>query len=339
MVESAGKTGVVTLAQVAEAAGVSKMTASRVLRNATGFSQDTRDKVMQAVDKLGYVPNRLAAAFGSDKSSTLVGVCVPRLTSGMYGSVLDSIDHAMSRFGYQTMIGSHEHSPQTEEDWLKALLSWRPAGVILSGRRHTPEAIEMIKAQAIPVVEIWNLNTSPLDVSVGFNHYDCGYEMGRYMASRNRRRFAYVGAEPKPQGTGSIRLLGFEEALKAANLDLVTREILNDKPGFYAGFYGTETVLNRSGEIDAIYYQDDAMAVGGLFYCQSKGLNVPEDIAMAGWGGMEVASVLPQRLTTTSVATQALGKTAAEALMARLRGEPCEDVIIVPTRLIPGATV
>lgn len=328
-----------TLAQVAERAGVSKMTASRVLRNASGFSQKTRDKVIDAVAELGYVPNRLAAAFGSDKSSTLVGVSVPRLTGGMFGAVVDSIDHALSRFGYQTMIGSHEHSPATEEAWLKSLLSWRPAGVILTGRQHTPEALDLIRSQSIPVVEIWNLNTSPIDISVGFNPHDSGFEMGRFMITRGRRRIAYVGAEANTPGTGALRLNGFEEALAIAGHPLSAREIVIDKPGFYAGYYGTELVLNRTADIDAVYYQDDAMAVGGLFYCQSKGLGVPGDIGIAGWGGMEVASVLPQRLTTTHVATEALGKAAAEALIARLREEPCDDVIVIPTRLVPGSTV
>ncbi len=329
----------ITLAQVAEAAGVSKMTASRVLRNSSGFSTKTHDRVMQAVDQLGYVPNRLAAAFGSDKSSTLIGVCVPRLTSGMFGSVLDSIDHTLSRLGFQTMIGSHEQQPETEQSWLTTILSWRPAGVILSGRTHTQTTLSMLRDYGIPVVEIWNLNTSPIDISVGFNHYDCGHEMGRYIVGRGYRKIAYVGAEASTPGMGMVRLSGFKQALAANNLDLAAQELLIDRPGFYAGFYGTETILNRTSNVDSIYYQEDTMAVGGLFYCQSKGLRVPEDIAIAGWGGMEVASVLPKRLTTTSVTTQALGKSAAEALVARIRGEPVQDVIVAPTRLVPGSTV
>lgn len=329
----------VTLAEVAEAAGVSKMTASRVLRKSTGFSQETRDRVMHAVESLGYRPNRLAAAFKSDKASTLVGVCVPRLTSGMFGSVLDSVDHTLSRLGFQTIIGSHEQVPETEEAWLATILSWRPAGVILSGRKHTRTVLDMLREQAVPVVEIWNLNTSPIDISVGFNHYDCGHEMGRYMVSKGCRYIAYVGAEANTPGMGMVRLDGFRDALAEGGAQLATAEMLIDRPGFYAGFYGTETILNRTGGVDGIYYQEDNMAVGGLFYCQSRGLDVPGDIAIAGWGGMEVASVLPKRLTTTAVATQALGKSAAEALVARIRGEPIRDVIVAPTRLVPGSTV
>jgi len=336
---SKAKRGGATLAEVAEAAGVSKMTASRVLRNATGFSPDTRERVMREVVRLGYVPNRIAATFGSDQLSTLVGVSVPRLTSDLFGSVLDSIDHSLSKFGYQTMIGTHEQSPETEENWLRAILAWRPAGVILSGRTHTRGTIEVLRAHSIPVVEVWNLNTSPLDVSVGFNHFDCGFEMGNYFISQSHQNIAYVGAEANAAGMGVVRLEGFEKALHNAGYAFITKEILADKPSFYAGFYGTENVLNRTSEVDAIYFQNDTMAVGGLFYCKSKGLSIPNDIGIAGWGGMEIASVLPERLTTTAVTTQALGKTAAEALVARIRGEPTQDVTVASTRLVPGNTV
>ncbi len=333
------KRGGATLAEVAAAAGVSKMTASRVLRNAPGFSNQTRDKVMLEVQRLGYVPNRIAAAFGSDQTSTLVGVCVPRLTSDLFGSVLDSIDHTLSKFGYQTMIGTHEQSPEVEETWLRAILAWRPAGVILSGRTHTRGTIEILRAQSIPVVEVWNLNTSPLDVSVGFNHYDCGHEMGSFVLSKGYENIAYVGAETNAEGMGKVRRQGFEKALQNAKREFLTKEILTDRPSFYAGYYGTENVLNRTNDVDAIYYQDDTMAVGGLFYCKSKGLNVADDIGIAGWGGMEIASVLPERLTTTIVTTRALGKAAAEALVARVRNEPVQDVTVATTRLVPGNTI
>ncbi len=333
------KRGNVSLAEVAGAAGVSKMTASRVLRNASGFSEETRDKVMREVERLGYVPNRIAAAFGSEQTSTIIGVSVPYLSGSIFGAVLDSMNGALAKFGYQTMIGAHENSPETEEVWVKNILSWRPAGLILSGHLHTGTTRELLKAHGIPVVEMWNLNTSPIDMSVGFNHYDCGHEMGEFILSKGHQRLGYVGADAEAPGLGALRRKGFAAAIRSAGLEPISEEILNDRTGFYAGFYGTENILNRTGKLDAIYYQDDLMAIGGIFYCQARGLRVPEDIGIAGWGSLEAASVLPQRLTTTVVSTQALGKAAADALIARVRGEAQEDMVITPTRLAPGNTV
>ena len=331
------------LEDIARAAGVSKMTVSRVLRGGSGFSNQTRDKVMKLAASMGYVPNRLAAAFGSDQASTLVGMCVPRLTSGLFGQVLDGVDRALSRLGYQLMIGANNHSADEEEAWVRQVIAWRPAGLILSGRTHTPGTVDLLRGATGPVVEIWDLTTSPIDMSVGFSHFDCGVEMAQFLLRRGRRRAGYVGALARADVMGAARLEGFEATLARAGQPLIAREVLHDTPSFYAGYYGLETLLARqAGQdkagLDVVYFHNDEMAIGGLAYAQTRGFRVPEDLGIAGWGGMEAASILPRRLTTTVVPTTAIGKAAAEALVARLTGEPGQDVTVVPTRLEPGET-
>lgn len=326
------------LEDIARATGVSKMTVSRVLRGGSGFSDETRTKVLTEAKRLAYVPNRLAQAFGSVQASTLVGVCVPRLTSGLFGHVLDGVDIALSRLGYQTMVGSHNHSIAEEENWLRQVVAWRPAGVILSGRVHTAGTVDLLRNAGVPVVEIWDLTTSPIDMAVGFSHYDCGVEMGQHLIRRGRRRAGFVGALSRSDVMGTARLDGFIAALDRGGHPLIDREVLQDSPGFYAGYYGLETLLARQPRLDVVYFHNDEMAIGGLAYAQANGISVPADLGVVGWGGMEAASVLPRRLTTTVVPTTAIGKAAAEGLVARLKGEPSQDVVVIPTRLVPGET-
>ncbi|MEM7423143.1 MAG: LacI family DNA-binding transcriptional regulator [Pseudomonadota bacterium] len=328
-----------SLTEVAEAAGVSKMTASRVLRNSGKFSAETRARVLEEATRLNYVPNRLAAAFGSETASTLIGVLVPRLSHGLFGQVVESIDFALSRFGYQTMIGTYEHRANQEEIWLRSVLAWRPAGLILTGRSHSEATLAMLQAATIPLVEIWDLNTRPSDISVGINHFDCGHEMGRLFVSRGRRRVGYVSVETDSPSLAAARFDGFRQALDNAGMDSSRHETLNDQPGFYQGYYGAQNLLSRHPDIDGIYFQNDDMAIGGIAYCRGAGLSTPEDVGIAGWGGMDAASILEQRLTTTTVAARALGKAAAEALVARIRGEPVRDVIEIAANLTPGQTV
>lgn len=333
----AGKTKA-NLEDIARATGVSKMTVSRVLRGGQGFSDETREKVLKAAEAMAYVPNRLAQAFGSVTGSTLVGVCVPRLTSGLFGHVLEGVDTALSRLGYQTMIGSHNHVIAEEEAWLRQVVAWRPAGVILSGRVHTAGTVELLRDAGVPVVEIWDLTTSPIDMAVGFSHFDCGVEMGQFLIRKGRRRAGFVGAQARSDVMGAARLEGFESALGRAGFGLVDREVLLDSPGFYAGYYGLETLLARSPSLDVVYFHNDEMAIGGLAYATARGISVPGSLGIVGFGGMEAASVLPKRLTTTVVPTTAIGKAAAEGLVARLKGEAWQDVVVVPTRLVPGET-
>ncbi|MEM9043599.1 MAG: LacI family DNA-binding transcriptional regulator [Pseudomonadota bacterium] len=328
-----------SLTEVAEAAGVSKMTASRVMRNSGRFSEETRIRVMREAARLNYVPDRLAAAFASEATSTLVGVLVPRLSGGLFGQAVESIDDTLTRFGYQTLIGTYENRADQEETWLRSVLAWRPAGLILTGRAHSEETTAILKSATIPLVEIWDLNTRPLDISVGINHFDCGHEMGRLFVSQGRQRIGYAGAESTAPGLGRLRFEGFQQALQDAGTGLASAEFLDDRPSFYQGFYGAQTLLSRRPDLDSIYFQNDEMAVGGIAYCRAAGLAVPDDIGIAGWGGMEVAVVLERQLTTTKFSVRGLGKTAAEALVSRIRGEPVRDVNEIRAQLKRGQTL
>lgn len=327
------------LEDIARGAGVSKMTVSRVLRGGTGFSDDTRTRVMAEAERLNYLPDRLAAAFGPGGSSTLVGVCVPRFTSSLFGLVIEALNANFARLGYQTMIGSHDQNPSDEEQWLRSLASWRPAGVLLVGTRHTMRTLELLRDMAVPVIEIWDLTTAPLDMAVGFSHHDSGYDMGRFMVSKGRRRIGYVGAMAGSDTMGRSRQAGFAMALQDAGMNFAATEVIHDRPGFYAGYVGTETILARARDLDALYFHDDEMAIGGMAYLTAKGINVPGDIGVAGWGAMEAASILPRRLTTTEIPAARLGKMAAEAMVMRLKGDPVQDIQVVATPLVPGATV
>ncbi|MEM9250199.1 MAG: LacI family DNA-binding transcriptional regulator [Pseudomonadota bacterium] len=333
------KTKGVSLSEVARAAGVSKMTASRVLRQDGGYSESTRALVMQKVDELGYLPNRLATVFAGDSTSTFVGVSIPDLGNEVFSQVLEGIDRKLGAFGHQTVLGLTQHTRAAEEDWIRTVLSWQPAGLILTGRYHSPRATEMLRAAGIPLVEIWDLNSSPLDMSVGLNHFDSGFDMGRYLFDTGYRALGYVGTSHDTASAATTRLDGFCKAVEGGGGGVAKQLCLHDTATYYTGFYGTEQLLAAGQEIDCIFYQNDAMAFGGLQYVQSKGLRVPQDIGIAGWGGLPIASVLPVRLTSMHVPHLKLGQAAAEMMLARLQGEPAQATRDIGFTLIPGSTV
>lgn len=315
------------------------MTASRVLRDEGGYSEKTRALVMEQVDLLGYLPNRLATVFAGDKTSTFIGVSIPDLGNEVFSQVLEGIDRKLGSFGHQTVLGLTQHTEQAEEDWIRTVLSWQPAGLILTGRSHSPRAIEMLRNAGIPIVEIWDLNSSPLDMSVGINHFDAGFDMGRYLAGCGYKNIGYVGTSHDTANAATTRLAGFVKAVTTGG-GVVTKQLcLHDTAAYYPGFYGTEQLLTSSPTLDCIFYQNDAMAFGGMQFCMSKGLDVPSDIGIAGWGDLPIAAVLPKRLTSMHVSHLKLGQAAAEMMMLRLSGEPVEPVRDIGFRLIPGSTV
>ena len=339
MAEKTRKSNKISLNEVARAAGVSKMTASRVLRDEGGYSENTRVLVMQKVDELGYLPNRLATVFAGDKNSTFIGVSIPDLGNEVFAQVLEGIDGKLGSFGHQSVLGLTQHTQEAEEEWIKTVLSWQPAGLILTGRYHSPRATEMLKAANIPIVEIWDLNSSPLDMSVGINHFDSGFDMGRFLIGRNYRKLGYVGTSHDTANAAATRLDGFCKAVEGGDGQVVKQLCLHDTATYYTGYYGTEQLLGGSHGVECIFYQNDAMAFGGLQYATSKGLRVPQDIGIAGWGDLPIASVLSRRITSMHVSHLKLGQAAAEMMLARLSNEPVPSCRDVGFQLIPGSTV
>ncbi|WP_298839611.1 LacI family DNA-binding transcriptional regulator [uncultured Roseobacter sp.] len=339
MADKPNKNNKVSLAEVARAAGVSKMTASRVLRSEGGYSEKTRVRVMTQVDQLGYLPNRLATVFAGDQSSTFIGVSIPDLGNEVFAQVLEAIDRKLGSFGHQTVLGLTQHTHEEEENWIRTVLSWQPAGLILTGRYHSVRALEMLRNAGIPIVEIWDLNSSPLDMSVGINHFDCGFEMGRFLIGCGYRSLGFVGTSHDTANAATARLEGFTKAVEDGGGQVVRQLCLHDTAGFYPGFYGTEQLLAAQRDIECIFYQNDSMAFGGLQYCEQRGMRVPEDIGIAGWGDLPVASVLRKRLTSMHVPHLKLGQAAAELMIARLSGEPVANTRDIGYRLIPGSTV
>lgn len=329
----------VGLAQVAEAAGVSKMTASRVLNNGKGFSEETRERVMREVERLNYFQNRLAAAFSADSGSTFVGVSIPELGNEVFSQILEGIERKLTSVGYQTILGVSQHNTANLEEWAETVLSWRPAGLIITGRNHSSKAIKMLKSGGVPIVELWDLNTSPLDMCVGLSHFDSGYEMGRFMIEKGIRRIGCIGTYHDVANAAQSRRDGFMKAVQDGGGPEPRAHVLRDTPGFYSGFYATEQFLARTPDIEALYYQNDNMAAGGLMYCQSKGFRIPQDIRIAGWGDLPIGSILEKRLTTTHVPHLKMGQLAAENLLASISGDPVPDVTNISYRLVPGATV
>jgi LacI family gluconate utilization system Gnt-I transcriptional repressor len=247
------KNNKVSLSEVAKAAGVSKMTASRVLRQNGGYSERTRDLVMRKVDELGYLPNRLATVFAGDSTSTFIGVSIPDLGNEVFSQVLEGIDRKLGSFGHQSVLGLTQHTQSAEEEWIKTVLSWQPAGLILTGRYHSARATEMLKSANIPIVELWDLNSSPLDMSVGLNHFDSGFDMGRFLIGADYRALGYVGTSHDTASAATTRLDGFCKAVEGGGGTVSRQLCLHDTATYYTGFYGTEQLLASGSKVECIF--------------------------------------------------------------------------------------
>nr|WP_306341252.1 LacI family DNA-binding transcriptional regulator [Shimia marina] len=320
-----------TLRDVSEASGVSEMTVSRVLRNRGDVSPATRDKVLTAAKELGYVPNKIAGALASQRVN-LVAVIIPSLSNMVFPEVLSGISQVLEDTELQPVVGVTDYLPEKEEKVLYEMLSWRPSGVIIAGLEHTEASRAMLNASGIPVVEIMDTDGEPVDAMVGISHRRAGREMAASILEAGYKKIAFLGTKMPLDHRARKRFEGFTEVLAKSGVEVVDREFYSGGSALAKGREMTEAVLERSPDVDFIYYSNDMIGAGGLLYLLEKGIDVPGQVGLAGFNGVELLQGLPRQLATMDACRREIGTKAAEIIAARVEGKERDaSVTLAPT--------
>ncbi len=324
-----------TLRDVSEACGVSEMTVSRVLRNRGDVSASTREKVLEAARTLGYVPNKIAGALASQRVN-LVGVVIPSLSNMVFPEVMTGISEKLEGTGLQPVVGVTNYLPDREESVIYEMLSWRPSGMIIAGLEHTAAARAMLARAGIPIVEIMDIDGAAVNHAVGISHRRAGRQMAEAIIAAGYRRIAFLGTQMPNDHRARKRLEGFEDALAKAGLALVDREYYSGGSALLKGREMTAAVLNRTPDVDFLYYSNDMIGAGGLLYCLAQGIDVPGRIGLAGFNGVDLLDGLPRKLATMDACRLEIGRRAAEIIAGT--ASPGEMVELFP-KLQPGDTI
>jgi LacI family gluconate utilization system Gnt-I transcriptional repressor len=333
-----GQTGpAVTLADVAREAGVSVITASRVVRSDGPISNKTRELVQAAVRKVGYVPNRVAGSLAS-AGSNLVGVVLPSLSNIVFPDVLRGIHAVLSPRGYRPVVSVTDYSLEAEYESIGALLSWRPAALIVTGLEHLPESHKLMAQCGVPVVELMDLDGDPVDIAVGMSNKQAGIATARHLLAGGYRRIGYVGHNLERDLRAGKRRKGFLSALKKAGAPCVGEVIVGEPSSVPAGRSGMAQLVSTHSNLDAVYFSNDDMAIGGVFYCLAEGIEIPKTLAIAGYNGLEIGQALPMPLCSLLTRRREIGEIAATCILDRLAGIDVAKKIEVPFELIAGAT-
>ncbi|MCS0459803.1 MULTISPECIES: LacI family DNA-binding transcriptional regulator [Rhizobium] len=323
----------VTLAEVADAAGVGESTVSRVLRNYGSFSEKTRDRVMAAVDRLGYVPNRIAGTLAST-GSRLVAFVIPSLSNIVFPDVLRGASAILEESGYQAVFSVTDYDSQREEALAAAMLAWRPAAVMLAGYEHTDGTLKILRASGCRIVELLDLDGAALDLAVGFSNLAAGRASAEFLLRRGYRRIGYVGHDLNRDTRAGKRFSGFCGTLGAGDAPLADREILAGASSVENGRLGLERLLDRTPDLDAVYFSNDDMALGGYFHCLARGISIPSQLAIFGYNGLDIGRAMPQPLSTIRTPRVATGKVAAQLVVTNAPPQ----VVDLGFELIEGAT-
>lgn len=321
---------------VAAVAGTSIMTVSRAIRGVEGVSEKKRVEILKIARKLNYVPNSNARSLAV-ANSNLIGISLPTFAGEVFAEILDGMRGTFDQAGYSSVIDTTQYNRDTELAWIRRLMSWQPAAIILTGIDHHPETRALLENSRIPVLEIWDHTDNPIDTSVGIDHLAAGRIMGEYALAQGYRAPAFVSTPRGHDIRADARLAGVRDVFGHSE----GSEVLTARPSlenaFSTGYEGTLDILSRR-DTDIIFYLNDNMAFGGMMACQSKGMSVPQDMGIVGFNGLDLTRVLPVQLTTVKTPRRQMGVIGARLLLARINGAKVDKSTIMPVQLVEGET-
>lgn len=320
------KKGRTTIADVAAQAGVSPITVSRALREPSRVSEPLRKRIAAAVQALDYVPDLHARALASARTS-VVGVLIPSLSNTVFADVLRGIHDRAERTDLQIQFANTRYSPVEEERLIRLFLSQAPAALIVVGIDQTATAAGMLREAELPIVQIMELGPEPFDMMVGLDQYIAGRAMGEHLLQAGYRRIAFLAARLDPRS--NRRMAGFRAVMAEHGLDDDSLVVQTKAPSSVGiGCELLREIMAQRPDIDAVFCNNDDIALGALFESQRMGLKVPDRLGIAGFNDFEMMAAAEPPITSMATERYEMGVTAMDMIAQTIAGEPPEEKVV-----------
>lgn len=322
--------GGITLIDVARLAGVSPMSASRALNSPDQVSETILEKVRAAARNTGYVANRLAGGLASQRSR-LVAAVVPSIAGPVFQDMVQSLIASLAESKYQLMLGQSGYGTPREDDLLEAIIGRRPDGIVLAGVVPSEQGRLQLVASGIPVVETWDMVEAPIDMVVGFSHDRIAVAVAEFLLSKGRRRLAFVGGDHE---RARRRAMSFTSAAMDQKRPVGQRatsvhiEAMPAPATLRSGREALRKLLELQPGTDAVFCSSDLIALGVLTEAQARGLKVPGDLSVIGFGDLHFAADVHPALSTVRIDGHDIGARAARLIIDRAEGRPITQPIV-----------
>lgn len=318
-----------TMADVARLAGVSPMTVSRAFKQDASVSENTRSAILEAADRLGYVFDSTASNLRSQRTD-FVAVTIPSINNANFADTVRGLSEGLKARGLQILLGYTDYDINEEERLIEQLLRRRPEAIVVTGGRHTPRARRLLENAGIPVIETWDLPESPVGHVVGFSNAAAVRTMVDHFVSTGIERIAFIGGDADRDTRGTDRRAGFIAAMTAHGLQ-ADRLIAAGVPpiSMREGADAMGRLLDDLPDTQAVICVSDLSAFGALTECQRRGVDVPGQISVAGFGDYEIANICVPSLTTLNPFPREIGTRAAELILNVLDGHQTEPATII----------
>jgi LacI family transcriptional regulator, gluconate utilization system Gnt-I transcriptional repressor len=315
------------MSDIAAKAGVSLMTVSRALRQPSKVAPITLARIKSVVEEMDYVPNHVAGALAAKRSDYVV-VIIPNLRAEIYSECVEGISKVCDAAGLKILLGVSGYSVETEYKLLESLMSHRPAGIILTGHTHLPETRELIRKRDVPVVETFNISNDPIGTCVGYSNFRSMYDLTTLMLDRGCSDIVHLCTSYAPNDRNADRRAGYAAAMRDRGLGEGAVKFLPTDFTYSGAGRAVSDYLDNVGTPDGIVCGGDILAIGALLELQRRNINVPQEIALAGFDDLELSAILSPAITTVRVPRRAMGEVAAEHLIRQIDGKGSKQRIL-----------
>lgn len=310
--------------EVAEAAGVSLATVSRVINDSDKVRAKTRDKVLRAMEQLDYSPNVFAQSLASNRTHC-IGVLVSELHGPIFGPILSSIEKTLKQAGKFAIITAAHSDATKEEEAIRFLTERKCDALILHVEALPDEYFIERSEQMLPFVLLNRQIPSLENNCLSLDNERGGYLATKAILDLGHRSIGYISG-PMGWGDASARLAGHRRALAEAGMDWDDGLLYEGDYTERAGSQGARSLLNTGQPITALVCSNDEMAVGAMDELRQRGLDIPGDISVMGFDNVRWAPFLHPKLSTIDYPTEAMSQMAAQWVLRNVYGDEALDI-------------
>lgn len=327
------RNGKVKLGDVAQEAGVSPATVSRVLNHPEIVSPELRERVARAVAALSYTRDSAGRALKSRRTRT-IGAVVPTLGISIFAEGVEAMQNRLSEHGYTLLIANSQYDARRELQEITSLLEHGIDGLALVGDAQLPETHQLIRQHGIPYLTTYVAVARDKVQAIGVDNEGAAADMARYLLDLGHRDFGIVANLPESNDRSLSRYNGIRSALAEAKVPLPVSHVIKGSHSLAHGRMGLRQLMSAHPHITAVMCTTDTLAIGALAEARSLGFHVPQRLSITGFDDIELASQFDPALTTVSIPASEIGRAAADHLVNAAAGVRIPPIMTLPHRLI-----
>lgn len=322
-----------TLDDVAKRAGVSTATVSRCLNDPQRVVAATRERVMSAVDALGYTPNFAARVMAAKRSFT-IGAIIPTMENAIFARGLQAFQEEIHQRGYTLLVSSSAYKPEVEEEQIRTLVARGADGLLLIGHDRDARIYDYLERQKVPAMVAWSFTPGQRTPSIGFDNRQAMMALAQEVIALGHTQLATISGFSQGNDRARLRIEGIKDAMQQSGLSPDNLATIETSYEIESGAEAFRQLMEQDTRPTAILCGNDVLAVGAVRQAEDMGLHVPDDISITGFDDIELARIVQPGLTTIHVPHRDMGRKAAAELIEMIENSSPGQSIRLDTKIV-----